>query len=96
MRPIIEGALFRVLVCRPDLFDFHDLRNGRPKVLDPGEYQAAVKAALEAQGICALPEERGRTIAIKNTNEYSEQWRIATERGYVVRQYVATCIPPGW
>jgi len=94
MRPIVEAALFRVLVCRPDLFDFRDMRRGRPKVLAPREYHAAVKAALEAQGICTLPQEHA--IAIKSTNEYSEQWRIATARGYVARQYVATCIPARW
>ena len=65
-----------------------------PKVLDRAKYHEAVKLELEKQGVCTLIEKE--ELALKNTNEYDEQWNIWTSGGYVMRRYVTTCLPAWW
>lgn len=90
----VNIAVDAVLAKRPELFNFNDMLGGNPKVLDRQKYQQAVKSELENQGICTLIEKE--ELAIKNTNEYNEQWNIWTSGGYVMRRYVTTCSPAWW
>lgn len=90
----VNIAVDAVLAKRPELFNFNDMLGGNPKVLDRQKYHEAVKSELENQGICTLIEKE--ELAIKNTNEYNEQWNIWTSGGYVMRRYVTTCSPAWW
>ena len=94
MGDYVSVALDRVLATRPELFNFNDMAGPNPKVLDREEYHEAVKLELEKQGICTIVQKE--EIAIKNTNEYNEQWNIWTSGGYVMRKYVTTCLPAWW
>jgi len=94
MGDYVNVALDRVLATRPELFNFGDMAGANPKVLDRAKYHEAVKLELEKQGICTRIEKE--EIAIKNTNEYNEQWNIWTSGGYVMRKYVTTCLPAWW
>jgi hypothetical protein len=62
---------------------------GNPKVLDRQKYHEAVKLELEAQGVCTKVEVE--ELAIKITNDCSEQWNIRTSSGSVVRN-VDACL----
>ena len=87
----MNTALDRVLIKRPELFDFKDMAGGNPKVLDRQKYHEAVKLELEAQGVCTQIEKE--EMAIKTSNAFNEQWNIWTSSGYVMRKVVTTCIP---
>lgn len=90
----VNIAVDSVLAKRPELFNFNDTLGPNPKVLDREKYHEAVKLELEKQGVCTLIEKE--ELAIKNTNEYNEQWNIWTSGGYVMRRYVTTCSPAWW
>jgi hypothetical protein len=87
----VNRAIDAVLTSRPELFNFNDMAGGNPKVLDRQKYHEAVKAELEAQGVCTLIEKE--ELALKVTNEYNEQWNIWSSSAYVMRRYVTTCSP---
>jgi hypothetical protein len=76
MGDYVNTAVDAVLSKRPELFDFTDMLGGNPKVLDRQADHEAVKLELEKQGVCTLLEKD--ELAIKNTNEYNEQWNIWT------------------
>ena len=88
---LVGGAIDYTIAHHPELFNLHDLAGGNPRVLDRQKYHEAVKAAIEAQGGCVLIEKE--ELAVKNTNEFSEQWNIYTSVGFVRRKYVTTCSP---
>jgi hypothetical protein len=90
----VNTAVDTVLTKHPELFNFSDALGGNPKVLDRQKYHEAVKQELEAQGVCTLIEKE--ELAIKNTNEFNEQWNVYTSGGYVMRRYVTTCSPAWW
>lgn len=87
----VNTAVDAVLSKRPELFNFNDMVGGNPKVLDRQKYHEAVKAELEAQGVCTIIEKE--ELALKITNAYNEQWNIWTSGAYVMRRYVTTCSP---
>lgn len=87
----VNAAVDAVLSKRPELFNFNDMVGGNPKVLDRQKYHEAVKAELEAQGVCTIIEKE--ELALKITNAYNEQWNIWTSGAYVMRRYVTTCSP---
>jgi hypothetical protein len=87
----VNSSMDRVLNERPDLFDFNDMKGGNPKVLDRQAYHVAVISALSDLGVCGNIEKE--EIAIKNTNEFNEQWNIWTSAGYTWRKYETTCSP---
>lgn len=87
----VNRAVDAVLTKRPELFNFNDMLGGNPKVLDREKYHEAVKAELEAQGVCTIIEKE--ELALKITNAYNEQWNIWTSGAYVMRRYVTTCSP---
>jgi hypothetical protein len=65
-----------------------------PRILDHQGYTDAVAAEMEKNGYCAFYD--GEELAVKNTNDFSEQYDISTSSGYVRRGekiYRATCWP---
>jgi hypothetical protein len=50
-----------------------------------------VVALLRIHGFCA--DFDGEEIAVKSTNDYSEQFDVETASGYSIRLYTATCRP---
>jgi hypothetical protein len=88
---LVNGAIDRTIIVHPELFNLQDLAGGNPRVLDRQKYHEAVAAAIEAGGGCVLIEKE--ELAVKNTNDFSEQWNIYTSLGFVRRKYVTTCSP---
>jgi hypothetical protein len=94
--PVLNGfvntAIENVIAEQPHLFDFSDsLAPGSWRVRDRQRYVDAVVAAIHAQGVCAKDD--NEEIALKNTNDFNEQYNIWTSGGYVRRSYITTCFP---
>jgi hypothetical protein len=88
----VNNAIDTVQQTRPELFDFTDARGGSVKVLDRQKYQAAVVAAINAQGgVCAKDD--NEEVAVKVSNDFNEQFNIWTSAGYTRRSYITTCFP---
>ena len=88
----VNTAIENVIAQQPQLFDFNNnLGAGSWKVLDRQKYVTAVVLAIQAQGICAKDD--NEEIAVKNTNDFNEQYNIWTSGGYVRRAYITTCVP---
>ena len=88
----VNTAIENVIAQQPQIFDFNNnLGAGSWKVLDRQKYVDAVVRAIQAQGICAKDD--NEEIAVKNTNDYHEQYNIWTSGGYVRRAYITTCVP---
>jgi hypothetical protein len=90
----VNDAIDQVMAQRPELFDFNDTSAGVPRVKNPAGYYGEVKKVLEAQGICTRIDEE--EIAIKSTNDFSEDWKILTSLSFVRRRYAGTCTPAWW
>ena len=90
----VNAAIDRVIAKHPEYFDLKNKRSGNPKILNPTAYLKAVPKELEAARLCAIFD--GAEIAVKNNNEWSEQYHIWWSSGYVRRPpsaYRATCWP---
>lgn len=59
--------------------------------IDVGGYMDEVVENLRRRGFCALND--GEEIAIKNSNDFSEQYDIISGGGNVLRAYMGTCRP---
>jgi hypothetical protein len=93
----VDAAIDRVIAKHPEYFNLNDgLSRDQPRIVNPDAYLRAVPPELEAAGYCAIFD--GKEIAVKNTNNYSEQYHIWYSAGYVRRgggAYRATC-EPAW
>lgn len=87
----VNGAIDKALTEHPELFDFNDLSGSAPKVLDREKYHRVVAENLVQAGVCTVIEKE--ELAVKNTNDFNEQWNIWASSGYVRRKYVTTCAP---
>jgi len=91
----VNEAIAIVENSHPELFDFSQSQGGLSYlVLDPDRYTADVTYVLSTRGFCAIWG--GEEIAMKNTNEFNEQYDILTFEGYVRwggGAYQATCHP---
>jgi hypothetical protein len=91
----VEEAMTRVIEQSPGLFNMNDLNCPTcPRINDHQGYVDAVAAEMRSMGYCALYD--GEELAVKNTNDFSEQYDISTSSGYVRRGekiYRATCWP---
>jgi hypothetical protein len=71
-----------------------DLVRGDELVGNPNDYYDEVIKRFRARGFCAIFD--GEEIALKNTNDFSEQYHVLTSFGLVRRgggEYRATCGP---
>jgi hypothetical protein len=94
----VNAAIDRALLERPELFDLENV-NGGPQVKDVDAYMTAVVAAIGESGACARIEPEGE-IAVKGSNDASEQWIVVSRVGWGVptdhwlqRKYIGTCYP---
>ena len=94
----VNAAIDRVLGERPDLFNPNDV-DGGPRILNLDAYMTAVVSAIGQAGLCGHVDPEGE-ISIKQTNNFSEHWIIASKAGYnppvgnwVKRKYVGACKP---
>jgi hypothetical protein len=88
---LVNGAIDLTIAKHPELFNLTDTNGGNPRVLDRQKYHEAVAAVIEANGGCVLIQKE--ELAVKNTNDFSEQWNIYTSAAFVRRKYVTTCVP---
>lgn len=79
----INAAIDKAIDEHPELF--------RDLLQTGGEYMDAVVENLRRAGYCALND--GEEIAIKNSNDFSEQYDILSAGGHVLRAYMVTCRP---
>ena len=92
----VDAAINSVGRKQPALFNFSDVR-GRDGwyVNDIDAYYIAVVKELEEMGYCAMVD-RGNEIAVKKTNDLSDQYHIMISDRHVRRDdasYRATCTP---
>jgi hypothetical protein len=94
-RPPVDRAIMRVQREHPELFDFTQA-NDELSVLvrDVPRYTALVVQALRDVRLCAVFD--GEEVAVKNTNDFSDQYDIITANDFVRwgdGAYAATCEP---
>jgi hypothetical protein len=87
----VNAAIDRAENEHPELFNFNDLAGPSPRVLDKDAYQTLVAGYLVQSGVCTVIQRE--ELAVKNTNDFNEQWNIYTSSGFVRRKYVTTCVP---
>jgi len=101
LRPLYGGAvdtaIKKVFADHPELFDFEDVKGGGLfsfKVLDQRKYTGAVVTNLHGMGYCAV--DQLEEIAVKQNQEFNEQYNIWTSDGYArlpPGAYITTCFP---
>ncbi len=88
-------AIKRVISTQPSLFDKKDFTCDICfRIRNHDAYTEAVVAEVKKMGYCAFYD--GEELAIKNSNDFSEQYDISTSAGYVRQgdgSYRATCWP---
>jgi hypothetical protein len=87
----VNAAIDKAQREHPELFNFADMNGPSPRVRDRERYHQVVAENLVQAGVCTLIERE--EIAIKNVNDFNEQWIIHTSSGFVRRKYQATCAP---
>jgi len=91
----VEKAITAATTTRPDLFDFDDKKcDNCYYVKNVDGYVNQVIKHLNAQGVCALWD--GEEMAVKKTNDYSEQYDILLASGHIRRgagSYKGICRP---
>lgn len=87
----VNAAIDKAQHDHPELFDFNELSGPSPRVLDRTLYHQVVAENLVQAGVCTIIQKE--EIAVKNANDFNEQWNIYTSTGFVRRKYVTTCSP---
>ena len=95
---IVTEALARLAAEHPGIFDFDNSRGPLGYYInDHAAYYEGVLRHIRAQGACAVFD--GEEIAVKTTNDFSDQYKIMTSSGHVQTGpsvYRATCTPPAF
>lgn len=81
----VEDAIDTLLAEHPEYFEDQD------RVVNPGAYYAGLIRILDGKGLCAAFD--GEELAVKETNDYNEQYRVLTSWGQIRRAYKSTCTP---
>ncbi|HVR70357.1 MAG TPA: hypothetical protein VMT87_05875 [Vicinamibacteria bacterium] len=91
----VNHAIAKAQNEHPEYFDFSSHQGGLSyRVVRRDEYIAEVVANLKLRGLCALYD--GVEVAVKNANEYNEQYNVHTSQGFVrwgAGAYISTCRP---
>jgi hypothetical protein len=89
----VRAAIEEVIRANPEMFKKRDCQ-GCYDVLDVDGYLGSVVEDMAARGYCAMYD--GEELAVKNTNDFNEQFDILTS-GNAVRSgsetYRSTCRP---
>ena len=91
----VDSALTAVTKSRPDIFDFNDKKcENCYYVKNVSAYLTQVVKQLNALGVCAQYD--GEEMAVKDSNNYSEQYDILLASGHMRRgagSYRGVCRP---
>lgn len=91
----VDAAINLTIQQHPELFNLNQQQGqGGYLVKNRNRYYAEVAKNLNARGLCAIDD--GVELAVKNTNRFSDQYRIDISSGYIRRgdsSYRATCFP---
>jgi hypothetical protein len=92
-QPEMEWAIDKVIDDYPGYFDKTRARGGpfNFRVKNVPQYVDEVVYNLRTIGLCALND--GEEIAVKNDNDFNDQYDIITADGFVRRSYRVTCRP---
>jgi hypothetical protein len=82
--PDVVDAIARLQQERPELFQGENVTN-------IGAYLAGLVRILDGKGLCAAYD--GEELAVKNSAEFSEQYRVLASWGQIRRAYMVTCTP---
>jgi hypothetical protein len=89
----VQGAIAQLVEEQPKIFSKRDCQ-GCYDVLDPDAYVAGVVQRMGRRGYCAIYD--GEELAVKNTNDFNEQYDILTADSRVrsgSESYRSTCRP---
>ena len=93
----INGAIDIVVAAHPEYFALGDTRGpGSYRVKSKDGYVEGVLATLQGQGLCAQRIPKSDVIEVKDSNQYSEEYLLVSDRGYVARgksTSLKTCTP---
>jgi hypothetical protein len=93
----VEAALDEVIATNPQFFNLGRTRGGCAncyQVVDATGYVNAVARAITKNGVCGYYD--GEELAVKNSNQFNDQYDILTSDGFIRRQggaYRSTCRP---
>jgi hypothetical protein len=91
----VDDAITQVVNQQPQLFDLTDGKCPNCyKVRNPDGFLNALLGAASQRGLCAMYD--GEELAVKNVNDFSEQYDVLTADLYLRRgegSYRATCRP---
>jgi hypothetical protein len=91
----VNHAIAKAQNEHPEWFDFSQHQGGLSyRVLRRDDYIAEVVTNLKGRGLCALFD--GVEVAVKNANDFNEQYNVHTSQGFVrwgAGAYISTCRP---
>jgi hypothetical protein len=80
----VVEAIDTLMEEHPEYFKGNTIANG-------GGYYTGLIRLLDRKGLCAAFD--GQELAVKSSNEFSDQYRLQTSWGEVKRIYIGTCYP---
>jgi hypothetical protein len=90
-----DRAIAQLQTEEPDIFDFSQCFSELScRVLDRERYIEGILRQLRGMELCAVFD--GEEVAIKNTNDFSDQYAILSSTGFSrwgIGSYRATCRP---
>lgn len=93
----IDAAIDKVVAAHPDYFVVGETRGpGQYRVRNPDGFIEGVLAILQGQGLCAQRTPKSDKVEVKDSNDYSEEYLLISDRGYVARGKSScekTCTP---
>jgi hypothetical protein len=91
----INEAIARTVIEHPEYFDLGRHQGGWSYfVVNPDAYLRQTVQNLRQAGLCSILD--GEEVAVKNSNEFSEQYDIYTSTGYSRwggGAYESSCFP---
>lgn len=91
----VEAAIDQIVGEHPEWFDKNDTKCPNCyKVLDPERFVDRLLEVLAGRGLCAISD--GEEIAVKNSNDFNDQYDVLTGDLYLRRgdgSYRSTCRP---
>ena len=94
----IDAAIDKIVAAHPEYFVLGETRGGpgQYRVLNKDGFIEGVLGILQGQRICAQRTPESDKVELKDSNDYSEEYLLVSDRGYVVRGKSScqkTCTP---